>query len=285
MVGEESPASGGSGTGPFGAAGSAGAETPPATSRRTRSELRALLIDAGLEVLREDGLGTGAEQLTFKRVFERLAVTEGVRVTNASVIGRIWQNQAEFQSAVLATVTTDEFDEQGRSVLSATIPLVLSSDRSTPEARRSTLREVMRLAAEANLEFGTTSRNWATVIGVWALASGARGTGTSDEIYEAMRAGQDDVEESSVAATEAMADFLGLRFRAPLDARRFSAACTALVEGCALRDRAEAGQRSIVLPTGPGGADQEWTLLGVGMDALADQFFEVDPEWVPEART
>jgi hypothetical protein len=260
---------------------SSGGEAGPAPARRTRAELRALLIEAGLEVLRERGLGTGAEQLTFKRVFERVAATDGVRVTNASVIGRIWQNQAEFQSAVLATVATDELDEQGRSVLSATVPFVTRVDRSTPESRRSALREVMRLAAEANLAVGTNSRNWATVIGVWALASGARGSGTSDEIYEAIRAGHAEVEERSVATTEAMMAHLGLRIRPPFDVPQFCAACTALVEGCALRDRAEAGIRGIVLPTGPEGVDQDWTLLGLGMDALADQFFEVDLDWSP----
>jgi hypothetical protein len=27
---------------------------------------------------------------------------------------------------------------------------------------------------------------------------------------------------------------------------------------------------------------QRWTVLGVGMEALADQFFEFDPDWTPE---
>ena len=266
-----------------GAGVSGTAEARSAAPRRTRAELRELLIQAGLEVLRKDGLGTGAEQLTFKRVFGRVAATSGIRVTNASVIGRIWQDQAEFQSAVLATVATDEGYEQERSVLAAMAPFVVTVDRSTPEARMSALSEVMRLGAEANLTVGSTSRGWATVIGVWALASGARGTGASDEIYEAMRAGHTAVEERSVAATEAMMAFLGLRLRPPFDAHQFSLACSALVEGCALRQRADAGIRGIVLPTGPDGADQDWTLLGVGMDALADQFFELDPDWSPEA--
>ena len=255
----------------------------PTPSRRTRAELRELLIDAGREVLRQDGLGTGAEQLTFKRVFERVAATTGVRVTNASVIGRIWLNQAEFQSAVLASVVTEELFGQEQSVLAAIAPFVATVDRSTPEARRAALREIMRLGGEANLTVGTASRAWATVIGVWALASGARGSGASDGIYEAMRAGHAAVEERSVAATGAMMGFLGLRIRPPFDIRQFSAACTALVEGSALRDRAEGGHRGIVLPSGPDGADREWTLLGGGMDALADQFFELDPDWSPEA--
>ena len=258
-----------------------GAAGPPSSgpTRRTRQELRALLLDAGIDVLRQDGLGTGVEQLTFKRVFGRVAATTGVRVTNASVIGRIWENQADFQSAVLAEVAAEAVAGQDDVVLEATAAFAATADRSTPDARRAALREIMRLAAEANLTTGTTSRTWATVLGVWALVSGSRGSSATDPIYGAMRDGYEVTEARAAALTGAMMAHLGLRLRSPFDARQFAAALTALVEGCALRDRAEAGIRGIELPTGPGGAPQAWTVLGVGMDALADQFFELDPDW------
>jgi hypothetical protein len=64
--------------------------------------------------------------------------------------------------------------DTGRTVLAGTAPFVETIDRSTPEGRLQALREIVRLGAEANLAVGTTSRSWATVIGVWALASGAR---------------------------------------------------------------------------------------------------------------
>jgi hypothetical protein len=255
---------------------------PPTPTRRTRAELRTLLIDAALEVLRQDGLGTGAEQLTFKRVFDRVAATSGIRVTNASVIGRIWDNQAEFQSAVLAEVATDEITDQERAVVAATAGFVATADRSTSEARRATLREIMRLAAEAGLTGATASRTWATVIGVWALVSGSRAAGTTGPLHEALRASYAALEERSVAATESLMAFLGLRLRPPFDVRQFTTALTALVEGCALRDRAAAGIRGLELPTGPGGGLQSWTVLGVGMDALAEEFFDLDPDWSPE---
>jgi hypothetical protein len=247
--------------------------------RRSRIELRELLLEAGIQVLREDGLGTGAEQLTFKRVFDLLAATEGVRVTNASVIGRIWENQAEYQSAVLATVAVEEVTDQERAVLEATSAFVACADRSTLEGRRAALRALLRLAAEANLDTGTTSRNWATVVGVWALASGSRGTDASDRIHASLVRAYGSIAERSSAATMMMMDFLGLRVRAPLSVDQFTESCTALVEGCALRDRAGAGIRGIELPTSPDGAMQAWTLLGVGMEALVDQFFEFDPDW------
>ena len=257
-----------------------GARTP--RPRRSRAELRALLIQSGLEVLREDGLGSGAEHLTFKRVFERVAVSTGTRVTNASVIGRLWENQAAFQSEVLAHVAADEVVDQEHAVMAAVSGVAESADLSTIASRRSVLRELFRVTAEANLQVGTASRSWATVIGVWALASGARGTANTDRIHEAIGRSHAATDRRSIAATEALMEFLGLRVRHPLTADQFSRSCSALVEGCALRDRAGQRIRGIELPTGPDGEVQEWTILGIGMDALAEQFFEPDPDWTPD---
>jgi hypothetical protein len=241
------------------------------------------MLAAGLEILRQDGLGTGAEHLTFKRVFEQVAATSGVRVTNASVIGRIWRSQSEFQSSVLAVVASEEVTDQERIVMAATVEFVATVDRSTVESRRAALHELMRIAAEANLVSGTISRGWATVIGVWALASGSRGSPSTDPIYESLRASYAAIEERGIAATEALLAFLGMRPRPPFETRHFTTACTALVEGCALRDRADAGIRGIEMETGPGGSTQAWTVLGIGMEALAEQFFEFDPDWTPDA--
>jgi len=55
--------------------------------RRSRDELRALLMDVGQSILLEEGLGARADTLTFKRAFERIRADTGVGLTNASVIG------------------------------------------------------------------------------------------------------------------------------------------------------------------------------------------------------
>ena len=72
-----------------------------------RDELKELLIGVGLELLIEEGLARGTERLTFKRVFDRAAAERGVRVTNASVIGRIWEDMADFQADVLPDAADD----------------------------------------------------------------------------------------------------------------------------------------------------------------------------------
>jgi len=259
-----------------------GPSLSPPVRRRTREELRALLLEAGVQVLRDEGLGTGAEQLTFKRVFERVAAATGIRITNASVIGRIWQNQAEFQSAVLASLAVDEVTDQEEAFLSVAATVLDAADRSTLEGRKAALRELLRVAAEANLATGATSRSWAVVIGAWALASGSRGSETGQEIYAALLHSYTGVDERAQAATQGLMAFFGLELRPPLRLDQFTRACTALVEGCALRDRVDDGIRGIGRATGPDGAVQEWTVLGIGMEALVDEFFEFDPHWSPE---
>ena len=254
-----------------------------APRRRTRAELRALLLDAGVEVLLEEGLGTGAEHLTFKRVFDRVAATSGFRVTNASVIGRIWDNQAEFQSAVLTSVAAEEVTDQELSVREATADLVIAADRLTMEGRRAAMREVIRATAEANIGTADSSRSWATVIGVWAMTSGSRGR-PSDVIHDAIKRSYDAITERNRVTTDLLTSFLGLRLRPPFEVDQFTVACMALVEGCTLRGRV-VDDGGIDLPTGPDGAMQTWTLLGIAMEALVDQFYVFDPEWSPDSIT
>jgi len=253
-----------------------------ASPRRSREELRSVLIKAGLDVLRENGLSTGAEGLTFKRVFEHVAATSGIRVTNASVIGRIWQNLAEYQGTVLALVAAEEVADLELAAAEASILSLKGVDLSTLEGRSATLTQLLRVSADSILDSVAISRRWALVIGAWALTSGSRGNEVSEPIHQALAHGFALTDARSVATTESLMDFLGLRLRSPLRVDQYISAQVALVDGCGLRDRADpSDMRGIDRPTGPGGAMEEWTVLAIGMEALADQFFEFDPDWSP----
>ena len=63
----------------------------------SRDELRELILATGQSMLEEEGLSSGAAALTFKRVFARVEEDTGIRLTNASVIRRVWDSQSEFQ--------------------------------------------------------------------------------------------------------------------------------------------------------------------------------------------
>lgn len=85
------------------------------------------------------------------------------------------------------------------------------------------------------------------------------------------------------AIYEGMAARLGLRLRGGLTLRQFAIAAESLGEGCALRSGVDGSDMSGILrPTGPQGDLRSWTLLGVGLEALVVQFFELDPDWSPD---
>ena len=66
------------------------------------------MVDAGRAILHEEGIETSSNNLTFKRVFERVERDTGRRLTNASIIKRIWENQSDYQADVLVAIAHDE---------------------------------------------------------------------------------------------------------------------------------------------------------------------------------
>ncbi len=250
--------------------------------RQTKEELRALLLDAGRTILREQGLSSGAGALTFKTVFDRVNEETGIRVTNGSVIRRVWENQAEFQADVLATVALDDHHEQVEFGVGAVTSMLDRADLSSPASRQGALRELCRLVGELNADAVRQSDDWPLWIGVWALAASGQPLDYRKRIESALLEGFDDFTERIVDAYGAMAGILGFRLRRPFTLRQFAIAADSLGQGYGLRDRIDDSiPESIELPTGPGGGVQQWTLFAVAFDGLVQRFFELDPDWEP----
>jgi hypothetical protein len=254
---------------------------PGPEHRRTKEELRRLLIEAGTQVLLEEGLGTGAEALTFKRVYDRLMQTTGARVTNSSVIGRIWDSQADFQLDVLSTFARECGSSAVDETLAAGASVLAHCDRSSLEGRRQTMVEALRLAAAAHIEAVAKSETWPPWVSVWALAvAGSGSDGAILPVQEALVVGYERVTARYEEQYEAMLRYCGFRVRAPLTVHELTVAAGALAEGLVLRERVDVGGLGTVeRPTGPEGAPQQWTLFGIALAALVEQFVEPDPEW------
>src|SRR5665213_329984 len=107
---------------------------PVQSTRRSREELRTTLVEEGLAILLAEGLEAGSRNLTFKRVFDRVEAKSGLRITNASVIKRIWENQADFQADVLVTIARGEARRaqvSGQRV----VTMVQDFDMTSPQSR------------------------------------------------------------------------------------------------------------------------------------------------------
>lgn len=252
-------------------------------TKQSRDELRATLLDAGREILHQEGLETGSSNLTFKRVFERVEAKTGLRLTNASVIRRVWENQAEFQADVLVSIALDQSRPEADSAVQAVAALLDGFDFSTVESRACALSELCRVGGAASDRAIADSTSWPLWISVVAMATATARPEQKHRIQEALLQGYGAVTSFWEDTYSALVALFGLRTREPWTIRQFTIAVTAFSEGCSLRQRIEGRTEVIMRSTGPGGEDQEWTLFAVGLEALIGQFFEPDPGFVPVA--
>jgi hypothetical protein len=247
-------------------------------AKQSRQELRDLLVQAGRDILAEEGLQIGSSNLTFKRVFERVERTSGMRFSNASVIRRVWQNQAEYQVDVLMAVAHDESRPEAEITLGAAASALDGRDLTTLEGRTGALRELCRVGGNANAGAIAESANWTLWINVVALGT----TSSNPELQERIRAdlveGYDTVSRFWESVYDGLSAVLGLRLRAPWTLQHFTNAASSYSQGCSIRQRVTGELEVFSLPTGPDGEDQDWTLFGLGFEALVLQFFEWDPQ-------
>jgi len=252
--------------------------------RQSRGELRDVLLRSAREVVEEEGIETGTSNLTFKRVFERVELETGRHVTNASVIGRIWTNQAEFQADVLTAIARDEGRPEVDRTLRAVAGVLDRVDLGSPDSRLRAQRELCRVGGGASSSAIADSQNWSLWISVLTIATTHSDVEQRDRIAIALAEGYEWVTVFWEGIYQWLLEFLGFRIRKPMTTRQFTMAVTALGEGCSLREHVDGHLAPIVLPSGDGGEDQEWTLFGVGLDALVRQFFEPDPTFTAPTR-
>jgi hypothetical protein len=238
--------------------------------------MRDLLIEVALDLLVDEGLALGTERLTFKRVFERAATERGVRVTNASVIGRIWDDMADFQADVLAAaLQNDDMDGMEATILAAARVLV-DADLTSVEGRRAAAVEVIRLACDAHIDALTRSPKADVNLGLRGLSvsrlhmdEGSLTAARVRQAYEEFASRWDFVFTQSFAV-------IGVRLRPGLTVRQLSMLAISLTEGFSIWDRVDPTMtRHILRPTGPNGEKQEWTLFSLGLEGLVWQFVEL----------
>lgn len=242
-----------------------------------RNELKDLLIQVGLELLHEEGLAHGTERVTFKRVFDRAAAERGVQLSNASVIGRIWLDMADYQADVLAAALTNDDRDGMEETLQAAARVLTGSDLTTVTGRRRATVEVIRVACEAHVDVLTRDPAADLKLGLRGLSVSRlpreEGTPTAVSIrrtYEEFAARWDYVLERAFAV-------IGIRLRPGLTIRQLSMLAISLTEGFATWDRIDPTMtRHILRPTGPYGEKEEWTLFSVGLESLVWQFAELD---------
>jgi len=247
--------------------------------RRTRDELRDLVLEAGRDFLMSEGLGTGAEHLTFKRVLARVEETTGVRVTNASVIRRIWDNQEEFQLEVIRSVADIQGDLEVEATSQAFDEAVAMVDLNSPELRRASLSELIRVTCAEYISSASTS-DAAIQMALATYISANSRSGRGSPLVESFRMTNDRLTRRYMELYEAGLQLVGWRMKPGLSLRDAASVISALAEGVLMRLVAEPELLTTIPQVRPlDGAEVPWTLLAIGMDQIVDFFTEPDPAW------
>ena len=246
-------------------------------SRMSRARLRNLLLTEGRAALLEEGLESGSSNLTFKHVYDLLEAHSGIRVTNASVIGRVWDSLADFQTDVLVSIAEDQGRPEVGPALDEVATLLAGIDPTSAESRARAIREVCRAGGAATTRALAESSNWSLWITVVSLSQSMPDRDQRERIRIALAHAHAQVHAFWSEQFVAISGFLGYRVRPDRTLAEFTVAVTALSEGCSIRQRISGRTEVVLRPTGPDDEDQEWTLFASGLDAIVQAYFEPDP--------
>ena len=248
--------------------------------KRPKEQLRAAILAAGHELLAQRGLEGGATSVPLHAAIERAAERLGERITPASVYGRIWESQAEFQLHVLLEAAKGYPAGEEEPTANAAAKVLAQCDTTTLTGRRASLHEIWRTAGAVHVEVLKSSRSWQLWVGVWALTVSTPTTDDDAILGPALRQG----DESATAALRDILDHvsssLGFHAKFPNSMDDFAVAVSCLAEGFALRERFGANGQAVHHAD----ADVEsppWVPFAVALRAMADAYLEPIARWKP----
>jgi AcrR family transcriptional regulator len=220
--------------------------------RRTVEDTRQLLLDVGIRLLFERGANGGVTHIKLSKVAAAADLTTGAAY-------RCWDNQDAFHSD-LATAAVRWRD-------AGPIDHTVARITELVEAR-APLAEIIRVAAEQNLFSYPEDTAFLTTIAL-------RACGPTDEgLAQAGRDRLDTAVEGFSMLYSALMRLYGLRPRPPYTVTHLALCLAALSEGFALQAMSGAPHPHVGRDDVAPGVDPDWTLFGIGVEAVVDRFTE-----------
>ncbi len=123
--------------------------------RLSRDHLHDLMLDAGMELLQEEGLGSGTAPVGYADAFRWLAENRKITVSRAQVHRRIWDSVADYRHDVLASISTNPpTDGYNDAVVRALSTLPdLDIDQLSVDERLRVLVDFARTMTRTNAQF------------------------------------------------------------------------------------------------------------------------------------
>lgn len=242
--------------------------------RLKAAESRRALLDAGLELLKSHGVAPGLDRVTLKEAIE----LSGVPRSTAYRLYEGGKGQLEEYRADLLSDLDNSIDPAPThtaidEAMSEAESLIATGD---PAKLATALREVVRVAVNANMESVTSSLEWRVYMS--SLASLGTGLDADPDMTEAFRAAASEFGERFVEFFERISSLFGIRTREPLELQDFGAVVSSIIEGVALRQHINPRLGGMKRPTGTGGDMQSWNAAAIAIEGLLLTWAEPDPD-------
>ena len=248
--------------------------------RLKAAESRRALLNAGLELLKSHGVAPGLDRVTLKEAIE----VSGVPRSTAYRLYEGGRGQLEeFRADLLADLDSTRVDGEPletaiAQALEEIAPLIESRD---PGQLASGLRELIRVAMQANLESLVDSLEWRVYMS--SLASLGTGFEADPSMTEMFREAADAFGQRFVDFFSEISKMFGIRARAGMTEADFARSVSAIVEGVALRTHVNPRLGCIKRPTGRNSEPQSWNAAAIAVEALLLTWAEPDPAAVVSA--
>lgn len=251
-------------------------------TRRSRAELRDMMLSAGKEVMFEIAPTLGFEQLTYSTVFQHLETEYGQKVTIGSVHERIWKSQRDFQLAVIADALRDPIPVAPDDALDRAAEVIVNTDLSTPAARRYALQSAVRLGSyQWNARAHPRATDLAHIVRfrLWSLGHDhPEAEGFTEAINDIRTRSNDGYANVVTMVMKA----IGLRVRPQAGDPAEVVQTIALLGNATtvgLRtDVLELSQQSRFIPTGPAGELEEWYPDAIALWAYVQSMLELEDD-------
>lgn len=242
----------------------------------TLADVRAQLIDAATDTLLRDGVDMGLGRIVLSDVIARAGVSRATAYR--SLASDTLEPQEELRYEVLRRMLNRDSREANQEVITTAVAAELEHQAqnaaSTDIALRThAMRSLMRVGGAASYHNVVASRERAILVAAYGAE---RSQPTTDSWKAAaLTEGERGVQMMLNDTYSSLSKLFGYRLKPQYEMEQFSTAAASLVEGIAMRHGFNDNLDHIVRPTGPGGADEDWTLYAVGFEGLFLTFFEI----------
>jgi len=247
--------------------------------RRQRSELKQIVLEAAVEVLRELPPALSVETLSYVRVFDHLRENYGVTVTRGSVHERIWSSVQDFRMDTLLHCMTDVGIAGLEPLKKLVEESMVGADIGTVAGRRDCFATMFMNIDPYFQHISAAVEPW-TGFSLNILATiQNKGDGPTRDLADAMATFDARRESSFVDIFGGLFEMLGLRVRSELEMsqedamRHFFRTSNDLIEGQRLYEQA-VDLRRPTLDIHRNGKLETWPQLGFAIHAIALSMFE-----------